>query len=47
VVALRRGGKGYEFNPPAERSIQPGDVLVVIGPREQAEALRKLAGDTP
>ena len=47
VVALRRGGKGYEFNPPADRTIQPEDVLVVIGTREQMEALRKLAGEEP
>jgi voltage-gated potassium channel len=44
VVALRRAGQTFEFNPPAAERFLSGDILIVIGDVHHVEALRKLAG---
>ena len=36
---LKPPGKGYQFNPEADTLIQRDDVLVVIGTRDQIDAL--------
>lgn len=44
LVALRREGSAdYEFNPPRERRIQAGDVLILIARPDMITALGKIA----
>jgi voltage-gated potassium channel len=43
VVALRRPGEDFQFNPPASVRLGAGDTLIVIGDVRHVESLRKLA----
>jgi voltage-gated potassium channel len=43
VVAIRRPDGAFEFNPPEDRGLLEGEVLVAMGTPEQVRALRKLA----
>jgi voltage-gated potassium channel len=45
VVALRPQDGGYEFNPGARRVLQHGDILIVIGTREQIAKLAQFEGE--
>jgi voltage-gated potassium channel len=45
LVALKTGGQ-FLFNPAGDRTLSPGDVLVVIADRSQREALQRLASGT-
>jgi len=42
VVALKSADRGYQFNPSKETVLRPGDVLIVMGPRERLSALRQI-----
>jgi voltage-gated potassium channel len=42
VVARRPESGGYQFSPGAQTTLQDGDVLIVIGTREQISALRQI-----
>ena len=44
LVALRHPDRRFEFNPASSRVLAAGDVLVVIGDRDQVASLRRLAG---
>jgi len=43
LLALRHGDGSFVTNPPLERSIAPGDVLIVVGTVPQLAALRQVA----
>jgi voltage-gated potassium channel len=44
LVAVKRAETAeYEFNPPAERAIGEGDILIFIGSPEMADGLEKIA----
>lgn len=49
LVAVMRAATGeYEFNPPAERAIQEGDILIFIGSPEMADGIKKIIrGEAP
>ncbi len=42
VVALKSADRGYQFNPHKGTVLRTGDVLIVMGPREQLAALRQI-----
>jgi voltage-gated potassium channel len=42
VVAIRRKSGGFQFQPPGEAVLRPGDVLVAMGRRETIERLEGL-----
>ncbi|NPA06382.1 MAG: potassium channel protein [Chloroflexi bacterium] len=44
VLAIARGGKQVDWSPTVR--IQPGDVLIVLGRRDQLLRLAEMAGDT-
>ncbi len=43
VVALRRGNESL-FNPPTDTPIEPGDILVALGPTQNLEKLERASG---
>lgn len=43
VVAMRRPGEDFQFNPPASVRLCAGDILIVIGDVRHVEMLRKVA----
>ncbi len=46
VFAMRAGAdRRHVFNPPADRALQVGDVLIACADHEQLEALRKIASE--
>lgn len=46
VVAMRKGGTGgFTLNPTPDQSIDPNDVLIVMGAMKNILVLRKLAGN--
>lgn len=44
LVALRHPDRSFEFNPDRKRKLSAGEVLVVIGEKDEVRKLRKLAG---
>ncbi len=43
LVAIRKGGRAdYDFNPPGDRRIEAGDVLIFIGSPEMARGIEKI-----
>jgi len=44
IVGIKRRDGKMVFNPSAQTLISPGDILIVIGPREKLEYLSTLAG---
>lgn len=44
VVAIKRGEGRMLFNPAPDAPIMPGDILITLGPKEQQDRLRALAG---
>ena len=42
IVVAARGGGEWEFNPPPERPLEPGDVLVAIATPEGKQELQQL-----
>ncbi len=48
LVAVKRGAIAeYEFNPPAGRAIDEGDILIFIGSPEMVDGVEKIARDEP
>ncbi len=49
VVALRAGGEGGVFvpNPPDDRTLTPGDILIAIGSPAQLQSLSRLLDPSP
>lgn len=45
LVALVEMSKKYCFNPPKNRIIQPGDIIIVMGIVEQIQQIRNIAED--
>ncbi len=43
IVGIKRKDGSMVFNPSAKTIINPGDILIVIGPREKLQILSKLA----
>ena len=43
ALAIVRGDRQYEANPPAERRLAPGDSLIVSGAAEPLQRLRELS----
>ncbi|MFH1023367.1 MAG: potassium channel protein [Planctomycetota bacterium] len=46
VMALLRGDGEYIFNPPADTVVREGDILIVMGTREQLAALKSIVMGT-
>ena len=44
LLALRSRGGQFVSNPPADRVIEPGDVMIVVGTAPQLESLQAIAG---
>lgn len=44
VVGIKKPGKDVFLNPSPETKIEAGDILIVIGEKEQLEKLEKIAG---
>lgn len=44
LLALRRAGAQFETNPSPEATIDPGDVVIVVGTADQVQEIRAAAG---
>jgi voltage-gated potassium channel len=47
VVAIKKPDAKMTFSPPPEVVLEPGDILICLGHRDQLGRLSALAGDTP
>jgi voltage-gated potassium channel len=43
IVAIKKGSGEMQFNPPPEAAMEPGDILITLGPRPQLDRLERLA----
>jgi voltage-gated potassium channel len=43
IVAIKKEAEHMIFNPPPDARIEPGDILIAIGPRESLDQLDRLA----
>lgn len=44
VLAVTRAGEALQFNPPADTSIEPGHVLIVMGRRQELDRMKRQMG---
>jgi voltage-gated potassium channel len=43
IVAIKKATGEMLFNPPPDAAMQPGDILIILGPRPQLDRLERLA----
>jgi voltage-gated potassium channel len=43
IVAIKKGSGEMLFNPPPDAAMEPGDILITLGPRPQLDRLERLA----
>jgi voltage-gated potassium channel len=43
IVAIKKAAGEMLFNPPPDAAMQPGDILITLGPRPQLDRLERLA----
>lgn len=43
IVAVKKGSGEMRFNPPPDAALEPGDILITLGPRPQLDRLEQLA----
>jgi voltage-gated potassium channel len=47
VVGLRRPARGFIFNPSSDQILEPGDIMIVLGRRENLRLLAQSAAGAP